>query len=79
MEQGYRQEPPTDNQHGMSHSRSTTVDDQVDDQQKAENSGDDHGSANDLSPCLAVPERFASAPLSSIAVSRRFQTEGKHP
>ena len=36
MEQGYGDEPPTDYQHCVSHLRGAAVDNQVDDQQKAE-------------------------------------------
>ena len=54
MEQGDREQPPTDNQHRVSHLRGAAVDDQVDDEQKAENGRDDQRSANDLAPCLSV-------------------------
>ena len=52
MEQGDGEQPPTDNQHRVSHLRGAAVDDQVDDEQKAENGRDDQRSGNDLAPLL---------------------------
>lgn len=54
MEQGDGEQPPTDNQHRVSHLRGAAVDDQVDHEQKAENGRDDQRSGNDLAPCLSV-------------------------
>jgi hypothetical protein len=50
MEQAYGDEPPTDDQHGVSHIRRTTGDDQVNDEQEAAESSDDQRSGNDLAP-----------------------------
>jgi hypothetical protein len=50
MEQGYGDEPPTDDQHGVSHIRRTTGDDQVNDEQEAAESSDDQRDRNDLAP-----------------------------
>jgi hypothetical protein len=52
MEQGYGDEPPTDDQHGVSHVRGAAVDNQVNDEQKAEKSGNDQRNKSDLAPCL---------------------------
>ena len=54
MEQGDGEQPPTDNQHRVSHLRGAAVDDQVDDEQKAENGRDDQRNGNGLAPCFSV-------------------------
>jgi hypothetical protein len=41
MEQGYREQPPTDDQHGVGHLRRATIHNQVDDKRKAEERSDD--------------------------------------
>ena len=55
MEQGYRDQPPTNDQHRVSHLRGTAADNQDDDDQKAEKTCDDQRGGNDLAPCLDVP------------------------
>src|SRR5271169_1742872 len=54
MEQGYGDEPPTDDQHGPSHVRSAALEDQVNDEQKTERCGNDQRNRNDLTPCSYV-------------------------
>ena len=80
MEQGYRDEPPADDQHRVSHLYGTAVDDQVDDQQEAENGSDDQRSRNDLAPpCgrLEMTREVFDGPSSSITVSRSLQLQGE--
>jgi hypothetical protein len=50
MEQGYRDQPPADDQHGVCDLRGATLDDQVDHEPKAENRGDDERNGNGLAP-----------------------------
>ena len=50
MEQAYGDEPPTDDQHGVSHVRRTAGDDQVNDEQEAAECSYDQRSGNDLAP-----------------------------
>lgn len=50
MKQGYREQPPTDNQHSAGHLPGAAVDNQVDDKRKAESRSNDHRSTNDLAP-----------------------------
>jgi hypothetical protein len=54
MEQGYGDEPPTDDQHGVSHVRGAALDDQINDEQKTERCGNDQRNRNDLTPCSYV-------------------------
>ena len=54
MEQGYGDEPPTDDRHRVGHLGGAALDNQVNDEQKAEKSSDDQQSRNDLAPCWYV-------------------------
>ena len=63
MVQGYRQEPPTDDQHRAGHLASATLDDQIDGEDKAKKPGNDERSRNDLAPCLPVTGAMGEARL----------------
>jgi hypothetical protein len=54
MEQGYREQPPTDDQHGVGHLRRATVHNQVDDKRKAEERSDDQRSRNGFGSSLML-------------------------
>jgi hypothetical protein len=54
MKQAYRKQPPTDEQHRVSHLPGAAVDDQVDDKRKAKTRSNDQRSRNDMAPCLYV-------------------------
>ena len=51
MKQGYRQQPPADDQHGASHLLRAAFDDKDDDSEEAEKRSDDQRSGNEMAPC----------------------------
>lgn len=84
MEQGYREQPPTDDQHGVGHLRRATVHNQVDDERKAEERSDDQRSRNGFGSSLVLWHASKTTQQydrgtyssSSIDVCRLLQLEG---
>src|SRR5262249_9898537 len=50
MEQGYGDQPPADQQHGVSDLCGATINNEVDDQQKAQKRSDDQRGSNEPAP-----------------------------
>ena len=71
MKQGYRQQPPADDQHGASHLLRAAFDDKDDDSEEAEKRSDDQRSGNEMAPAVArlasmTAEEYDPRPQSSI-------------
>jgi len=49
-----RQQPPSDDQHGVGHLTGTTVNNEVDDKRKAQKTSDDERNRNDFAPNYSV-------------------------
>src|SRR3984893_3777940 len=77
MEHGDGDEPPSDDQHGVSYVRRTALDDQEDDQQTTAKSGDDQQS-REVSGFEGA-RKFDGHSLPSITHFCPFQLEGKAP
>ena len=84
MEQRYREQPPTDDHHGVGYLRRATVHNQVDDKRKAEERSDDQRSRNGFGSSLVLWHASKTTQQydrgtyssSSIDVCRLLQLEG---